>query len=360
MGYIIEEDLVVAHNTELWMHTRTGNKDIKIESLGTGKVVLIPGSGGVYSEGNIELSNQNFHFIGNLTGDASGSSSSCTGNALNATTADKVANALTFSTGLSAGGTFDGANARTVSVAMDDSVHGNRSGGSLHSNVVAAGAAGFMTGTDKTKLDNLSANQLQKTVYAAPSAGPGTPAFRVLDTDHIPELSASKITSGTFNTARIPELSASKITSGTFSTARIPDLSAAKITTGTLPYDRGGTGNSSYQSGELLIFSGSSIQSSGCILSSFVSANPPIAGLSKCKITFDTKGLVTSGADLASSDIPNLDAAKITSGTFATAQIPNLDASKITSGAWTGSFIVTFMGLPATVTVSHGIITGVS
>ena len=35
--------------------------------------------------------------------------------------------------------------------------HGNQLGGTLHANAVAAGAAGFMTGADKTKLDGVEA-----------------------------------------------------------------------------------------------------------------------------------------------------------------------------------------------------------
>ena len=63
-----------------------------------------------------------------------------------------------------------------------------------------------------------------------------------------------------------------------------------------------------------------------------VDANEAIVGGTKCKISYDEKGLVTGGADLAASDIPALDAGKITSGTFATDRIPALDASKITTG----------------------------
>ena len=52
-----------------------------------------------------------------------------------------------------------------------------------------------------------------------------------------------------------------------------------------------------------------------------ITANTAITSATKCKITYDSKGLVTTGADLIASDIPDLDAAKITSGTFADARI---------------------------------------
>lgn len=41
---------------------------------------------------------------------------------------------------------------------------------------------------------------------------------------------------------------------------------------------------------------------------------------------------VTGNMNITASDVPNLDASKVTSGTFGTARIPNHSATKITSG----------------------------
>ena len=63
----------------------------------------------------------------------------------------------------------------------------------------------------------------------------------IVDSD-IPNLNASKITTGTLADAQIPNLNASKINAGTLADAQIPSLDTGKIATGTLPVARGGTG----------------------------------------------------------------------------------------------------------------------
>ena len=75
----------------------------------------------------------------------------------------------------------------------------------------------------------------------------------------------------------------------------------------------------------------------------FVKANSSITGATKCKITYDSKGLVTAGANLAASDIPNLAASKITSGTFADARIAS-------ASTWNSKTKITLNGTAVTTT----------
>ena len=66
-------------------------------------------------------------------------------------------------------------------------------------------------------------------------------------------------------------------------------------------------------------------------LATKVTANTAITGATKCKITYDSKGLVTAGADLAASDIPNLSLSKITDVTATASEVNVLDGITATT-----------------------------
>lgn len=75
----------------------------------------------------------------------------------------------------------------------------------------------------------------------------------------------------------------------------------------------------------------------------FVKSNSSITGATKCKITYDSKGLVTAGSNLAANDIPSLPASKITSGTFADARIAS-------ASTWNAKTKITLNGTAVTST----------
>ncbi|MFA6719737.1 MAG: hypothetical protein WCS15_11695 [Prevotella sp.] len=62
-------------------------------------------------------------------------------------------------------------------------------------------------------------------------------------------------------------------------------------------------------------------------LSGYLTANGVITAGTKCKITYDEKGLVTGGDNLEATDIPNLPSDKITSGTLDIARLPTGNAN---------------------------------
>jgi hypothetical protein len=119
-------------------------------------------------------------------------------------------------------------------------------------------------------------------------------------------LSGNSTTATTLQTARTINGTSfngsADITTANWGTART-------ITIGNTAKSVNGSGNVSWTLAEI------GAQAAG----SYVTANAAITGATKAKITYDAKGLVTAGADLASADIPNN--AANTSGNAATATL---------------------------------------
>jgi hypothetical protein len=187
------------------------------------------------------------------------------------------------------------------------------------------------------------ASQTANTVLVAPNGSAGVPTFRTLVAADIPTLnqnttgSAATLTtgrtialtgdvtytSGSFNgSANVTgtaTLANSGATAGTYGNAtNIPQIAvdakgritsvsnvAVSIPSGSLTFTGDVTGT------------GSTGSSTALTLASVGTAG------TYTKVTTDAKGRVTSGTTLSATDIPNLDASKITSGTIDAARLPS-------------------------------------
>lgn len=127
---------------------------------------------------------------------------------------------LLDTSGLGGGGAVASVDGETGTVDLTDNyapLSHVGAGGTAHANAVAAGAAGFMTGADKTKLNgiesgataDMTASEILSAILAVDGSGSGLDADTIdgHDTSYFAQAShnhaASDVTSGVFNIARL-------------------------------------------------------------------------------------------------------------------------------------------------------------
>lgn len=207
------------------------------------------------------------------------------------------------------------------------------SGGTAHA-AVTTSVNGFMIAADKTKLDGIATGANN---YVHPSGDGNLHVPATGTTNNLKVLKAGA-TAGSLSWAFVDwaELTG-KPASFTPATHTHPisevtglqtaldnklDINGTAVAASKLATARSIaiTGDGSWS----VSFDGSGNVTGALTLASVVSAN------TFPKITFNAKGLVTGGSALSASDIPNLDAAKITTGVFDVARIPAIAISGVT------------------------------
>ncbi len=183
-------------------------------------------------------------------------------------------------------------------------------------------------------------SQLANRFWAAPDGADGVPVFRLMVPADVPSLDAAKIGSGVFPATRLPAMVASGVS---HAPGVVPDPPSSGGTAKFLREDAswavppgtlvlsvfGRTGAVAAASNDYTFAQLASTPTSlsGYGITDAVASNAPITPGTSSKVAYDAKGLIVSGALLIESDIPSLDAAKITAGTFPAARLPAMVAS---------------------------------
>jgi hypothetical protein len=175
-----------------------------------------------------------------------------------------------------------------------------------------------VTGSPVTTTGTLSAtlaSQAAATVFAAPAGGPGAPTFRALTATDIPNHDAAKITTGSFGVARGGTGLATTPTNGQILIGNGTGYSLATLTQGSGVTITNGAGTVTIASTGL----SNPMTTTGDIIFGGATGTPTrLAG--SAGFLKSTGAAAPTWSALAATDVPNLDAAKITTGSFGTAR----------------------------------------
>lgn len=199
--------------------------------------------------------------------------------------------------------------------------------------------AGLMTSTDKTKLDGIASGANSYSLPVATSAilggvKDGTGLTIAIDGTASVDYGTAAGTAVQGNDTRVTADQAAATASIRTLGTNATQAAAGNHTHGSFNNSTALTGASVYSvvTTSNGIVTGLTTRNLTAANVGAVATNTAITAGTATKITYDAKGLVTVGASLVAADIPSLDAAKITTGTFTDATMPSTMANKVITG----------------------------